>query len=206
MPARRRPSACRCRSRSMQVDAAPDLWRELMDESLRATDPARRCTRRSRPGRSACCSASRAVTRSAAGPRTAGCATRCRATSSPPSWPSPTCAPRSSPRTTSRPTPPCCSTGLVAAHAGVARPHLLARRPARLRAHRPTAPSRRMAAAAGVDPIAHALRRDARARRAAPADAAVLQLRRRATTTPSARCCCTRRACRACPTAARTAA
>ena len=164
-------------------------------------------TRRSRPARSGCCSASRAATRSAAARRTAG---------SPTSLPrdelarragaSPTCAARSSPRTTSPPDPTALFDGLGRARAGVARPHLLAGRPARLRADAPTAPiaaHRRGGRASTRWPCSTTcmLEHDG----AAPAHAAVLQLRRRATTTRSARCCSTRRACSACPTVARTA-
>ena len=38
----------------VQIDSAPTLWRELMDESLRALDAGAPCTRRSRPARSGC--------------------------------------------------------------------------------------------------------------------------------------------------------
>ena len=86
-----------------------------------------------------------------------------------------------------------------------ARPHLRDGRSARLRAdRRPHCGEDRRRARRG--PAVHALRPDARARRDVDADAAVLQLRRTATTTRSAKCSPIPPAWSGCPTAARTAA
>ena len=161
----------------LQIDAAPDAWRGLMDESLRAYEAGAQVvpqvaarpfgmllgfpTRHGFSGRPTYRELAGApVARRAA--RRAGEAGGAGAD------------PRRGRR---RSRPDGAVRRHVPAGAGLARPPLLARRPARLRAD-PRPHDRGDGRGGRRRPAGDALRRHARARRAAPAHAAVLQLRR----------------------------
>ena len=189
----------------LQIDAAPDAWRGLMDESLRARRcRGRRSSRRSRRGRSGCCSASRPVTASAVVRRTASSRRASRPTSCSPSWPRPQIRAQILVRGRCRPRPRGAVRRVLPARAGFARPPLRARRPAGLRAdprpHRSRRWPRRPASIrwrCSTTSCSSTARSTCSCCRSSTTPSA--------TTTPSARCCCTPVACRACPTVARTA-
>ena len=164
----------------LQVDAAPDLWRELMDESL-ARDRRRRAggpAGRGAPVRHAA-RASRPVTRSAGRPTYRALAARLlarRARS--PSWRKPAVQAQILAEDDVAPDPTVLFDGMFLLVQALARPPLRARRPARSTSPPPTAPSRRWppqrASTRSTMLYDVMLEHDAHA----PADAAVLQLRR----------------------------
>ena len=150
---RRRPTS-RCRSSCVQSRRDPDLWRQQLEMVEKANAKgARRHRRRSRPGPAACSSASRATTRSHAGPRTAGSRTRCPTTSCSSSCASPTVKAAILGEDDLPPDPHRQYESLADSAPFMLGQRLPARRPARLRADSPSGRSRGVAAATGRRPF-----------------------------------------------------